>query len=107
MLDYLQPGRIIEAGSGWSTAVAKDEADENPAIAGLEVTCIEPYPAPRWKTRRETAGQPRSTGNVRREPACLALTQVQVAPGKGALSNARVPPACPDWLLPGAIIDHL
>jgi hypothetical protein len=45
MLGHLRPSRIIEAGSGWSTAVALDEADVNPALAGLEMTCVEPYPA--------------------------------------------------------------
>lgn len=37
MLGYLGPQRIIEAGSGYSTAVALD--------AGYAVTCAEPYPA--------------------------------------------------------------
>ncbi len=36
MLHYLRPKRIIEVGSGYSTAVAVDE--------GYAVTCIEPYP---------------------------------------------------------------
>jgi hypothetical protein len=44
MLGHLRPSRIIEAGSGYSTAVALDEADANPALAGLKITCIEPYP---------------------------------------------------------------
>lgn len=36
MLGWLQPERIIEAGSGYSTMIALDE--------GYPVTCIEPYP---------------------------------------------------------------
>jgi Methyltransferase domain len=36
MLDHLRPKRIIEVGSGFSTAVALD--------GGYAVTCIEPYP---------------------------------------------------------------
>ncbi len=44
MLGYLRPSRIIEVGSGFSTAVALDEADANPGLAGLEITCVEPYP---------------------------------------------------------------
>jgi len=36
MLGHLQPKRIIEVGSGYSTAVALD--------GGYAVTCIEPYP---------------------------------------------------------------
>ena len=44
MLGYLRPSRIIEVGSGFSTAVALDEADANPSLAGLEITCVEPYP---------------------------------------------------------------
>jgi predicted O-methyltransferase YrrM len=45
MLHHLQPSRIIEAGSGFSTALALDEADANRDLTGLEMTCIEPYPA--------------------------------------------------------------
>jgi len=37
MLGYLRPRRIMEAGSGYSTAIALDE--------GYAVTCAEPYPA--------------------------------------------------------------
>jgi hypothetical protein len=44
MLRYLRPSRIIEIGSGFSTAVALDEADAVPGLAGLEITCVEPYP---------------------------------------------------------------
>ncbi len=36
MLSHLRPARIIEAGSGYSTAIALDD--------GYEVTSIEPYP---------------------------------------------------------------
>jgi predicted O-methyltransferase YrrM len=42
MLNYLKPARIIEIGSGFSTAVALDELDHN--LPGVELTCIEPYP---------------------------------------------------------------
>jgi predicted O-methyltransferase YrrM len=45
MLGALRPSRIIEAGSGFSTAVALDEAAADPRLTGLEMTCIEPYPA--------------------------------------------------------------
>jgi hypothetical protein len=45
MLGTLLPSRIIEAGSGFSTAVALDQADADPRLAGLEMTCIEPDPA--------------------------------------------------------------
>ena len=45
MLHHLQPSRIIEAGSGFSTAVALDEVDASQDLTGLEITCIEPYPA--------------------------------------------------------------
>lgn len=44
MLGWLRPERVLEVGSGFSTAVALDEADRNPALSGLEITCIEPYP---------------------------------------------------------------
>jgi Methyltransferase domain len=42
VIDRYRPRRIIEAGSGFSTAVALDEA----ALIGLDmhVTCVEPYP---------------------------------------------------------------
>jgi hypothetical protein len=42
LLRHFRPRRIIEAGSGWSTAVALDEADGG---LPLEITCIEPFPA--------------------------------------------------------------
>jgi len=45
ILRDLRPARVIEAGSGYSTAAALDEADSNPELAGLNVTCIEPGPA--------------------------------------------------------------
>lgn len=44
MLTHLRPARVLEVGSGFSTAIALDEADANPALAGLEITCIEPFP---------------------------------------------------------------
>ena len=42
MLNYLKPTRVIEVGSGFSTAVALDEVDHN--FPGMSITCIEPYP---------------------------------------------------------------
>jgi hypothetical protein len=44
MLAYLRPARVMEVGSGYSTALALDEADANPELSGLEITCIEPFP---------------------------------------------------------------
>lgn len=45
MLAHLRPTKIIEVGSGFSTAVALDEVSVNADLTGLEMTCIEPYPA--------------------------------------------------------------
>lgn len=44
MLRELRPARVIEVGSGYSTAVALDEADINPHLSDLKITCIEPFP---------------------------------------------------------------
>ena len=44
MLRELRPTRVIEVGSGYSTAAALDEADVNPHLSELEITCIEPFP---------------------------------------------------------------
>ncbi len=44
MLHYVRPTMVIEAGSGYSTAIALDEAAAGPAFADLAVTCIEPNP---------------------------------------------------------------
>lgn len=44
MLAYLRPARIIEVGSGYSTALALDEADINAELSELKITCIEPFP---------------------------------------------------------------
>ena len=44
MLAHLRPARVMEVGSGYSTALALDEADASPALSGLDVTCIEPFP---------------------------------------------------------------
>lgn len=44
LLGRLRPGRVLEVGSGFSTAVALDEADRNPLLADLKITCVEPYP---------------------------------------------------------------
>jgi predicted O-methyltransferase YrrM len=44
MLTHLRPARVLEVGSGYSTAVALDEADANPSLSAVRITCIEPYP---------------------------------------------------------------
>jgi predicted O-methyltransferase YrrM len=44
MLRHFRPARIIEVGSGYSTAVALDVADADSELSGLQITCIEPYP---------------------------------------------------------------
>lgn len=44
LLTHLRPARVLEVGSGYSTAVALDEADANPDLRGLAITCIEPFP---------------------------------------------------------------
>jgi predicted O-methyltransferase YrrM len=43
MLRQIRPRTIIEVGSGFSTAVALDEADSG-ELSGVKITCIEPYP---------------------------------------------------------------
>lgn len=42
MLRHLRPARVLEIGSGYSTAVALDTADA--ALPGLDLACVEPYP---------------------------------------------------------------
>lgn len=44
MLAHLRPARLIEVGSGYSTAVVLDEVEADHELSGLEVTCIEPDP---------------------------------------------------------------
>jgi predicted O-methyltransferase YrrM len=44
MLAHLEPSRLLEVGSGYSTALALDEMDADQGLAGLEITCIEPFP---------------------------------------------------------------
>lgn len=44
MLSYLRPARVIEIGSGYSTAIALDESNVNSDLSKLEITCIEPFP---------------------------------------------------------------
>jgi len=44
MLRQFRPQRVIEVGSGYSTAVALDVAHEDDGLPALEITCIEPYP---------------------------------------------------------------
>lgn len=43
MLRHLRPKRVIEIGSGYSTAVALDTTDAY--LDGLDLTCVEPYPS--------------------------------------------------------------
>lgn len=43
MLHHLKPARIIEVGSGYSTAIALDECEASNLIKP-RITCIEPYP---------------------------------------------------------------
>jgi predicted O-methyltransferase YrrM len=43
MLQAKRPGRVVEIGSGFSTACMLDSADEI-GLRDLAVTCIEPYP---------------------------------------------------------------
>jgi predicted O-methyltransferase YrrM len=42
LLSHLRPRRVLEVGSGWSTAVTLDTADR--LGLDLELTCVEPYP---------------------------------------------------------------
>jgi predicted O-methyltransferase YrrM len=42
LLRRLRPKRLIEIGSGYSTALALDTADAH--LDGLDLTCVEPYP---------------------------------------------------------------
>lgn len=43
MINHYRPQRVIEIGSGFSTACMLDSADECGHL-GMQVTCIEPYP---------------------------------------------------------------
>lgn len=42
MIRRLQPARVIEVGSGFSTAMLLDTAER--FLAGVDITCVEPYP---------------------------------------------------------------
>ena len=42
MLRHFRPERYVEIGSGFSTAVALDAAEDH--LDGLRITCVEPYP---------------------------------------------------------------
>jgi hypothetical protein len=44
MLGHLRPARMLEVGSGYSTALALAEAAANPELSELEMTWIEPCP---------------------------------------------------------------
>jgi predicted O-methyltransferase YrrM len=44
MLRHFRPGRVIEVGSGYSTVLALDVADEPGGLPNLQLTCLEPYP---------------------------------------------------------------
>ena len=41
---HLRPGRVLEIGSGYSTAIALDTAERH--LPELELRCVEPYPRP-------------------------------------------------------------
>ena len=43
MLAHLRPARLMEVGSGYSTALALDETEASREAAALEITCIEPF----------------------------------------------------------------
>jgi predicted O-methyltransferase YrrM len=43
MLAHLRPARVMEVGSGYSTALALDETEASREAAALEITCIEPF----------------------------------------------------------------
>jgi predicted O-methyltransferase YrrM len=42
MLRHLRPRRVVEVGSGYSTAVMLDTAERH--LTDLHITCVEPYP---------------------------------------------------------------
>jgi hypothetical protein len=44
MLRLLRPSTVLEIGSGYSTAIALDEAEVAPELDGLRITCVEPFP---------------------------------------------------------------
>ncbi|HEY3906888.1 MAG TPA: class I SAM-dependent methyltransferase [Streptosporangiaceae bacterium] len=44
VLRAVQPRQVVEAGSGYSTAVLLDEADAFPPLASTRATCLEPHP---------------------------------------------------------------
>jgi predicted O-methyltransferase YrrM len=54
MLSALAPARILEIGSGYSTAVVLDETGVNPALHDLRITCVEPYPQRLLGVMKET-----------------------------------------------------
>jgi len=43
MLAHLRPARVMEVGSGYSTALALDETEASREASALEITCIEPF----------------------------------------------------------------
>jgi predicted O-methyltransferase YrrM len=43
MIEYLKPKRIVEIGSGYSTACMLDSADQF-GLVNLRIVCVEPYP---------------------------------------------------------------
>jgi predicted O-methyltransferase YrrM len=42
MLRHLRPSRVLEVGSGYSTAIALDTANSH--LSGLKLRCVEPHP---------------------------------------------------------------
>jgi predicted O-methyltransferase YrrM len=80
MLTQLLPARVLEVGSGYSTAVALDEADVNPALSDLKITCIEPFPS---RLLRLLTSSDRGRLSLLREPVQdVALdTFAELAPG--------------------------
>jgi hypothetical protein len=48
---HLRPRRIIEIGSGYSTAIALMAADRSPAL--VEISCVEPYPSSFLRRQRK------------------------------------------------------
>lgn len=59
LLRHIRPKRLIEVGSGWSSACIVD-TNERFLESACEVTCIEPYPA----LLRETVGTPGSPFHI-------------------------------------------
>jgi predicted O-methyltransferase YrrM len=51
---HFRPRRIVEVGSGFSTAAMLDTIDRDPALGSTKITCIEPYSKRlRWLLRKQ------------------------------------------------------